>query len=370
MALRVTLIGHYPPPYGGVATLMAQMEAALSSAGCRVTIFNLGHGRPEGERVINLGDRNRIRETLRLWRTFANSDSDIFHYISASYRSFWLAVVCITLATLTRKRMVVSFVGGAFTEFIETLGSAKRCVARLALSRATALLACNDEIARVLGRLVPEAETTKISNSFPFDAPSADALPSDVREFLASRSPVITTTGAASTEYGLIDAVRAVGRLRERHSAVGLVIVMTRYGNAEYEVRLLDSIEDERLSEHVLLARDLPSFVSLLGCSDVFLRCTLVDGDSMSVREALALGVPVVASDTPFRPDGAILYRRGDVDGMIERLIEALNTGRADSGAARGEAEANLRVLVDVYEGVASGASSSRQAPKAGSNAG
>ena len=52
MALRVTLIGHYPPPYGGVATLMAQMEAALTKAGAAVEIMNLGHGRPEGEHSV------------------------------------------------------------------------------------------------------------------------------------------------------------------------------------------------------------------------------------------------------------------------------------------------------------------------------
>ena len=56
MATKVTLIGHYPPPYGGVATLMAQMESALGAAGLPVTIWNLGHGNPSGERVVDFDD--------------------------------------------------------------------------------------------------------------------------------------------------------------------------------------------------------------------------------------------------------------------------------------------------------------------------
>ena len=51
MSLKVTLIGHYPPPFGGVAAVFhVQMESALSEAGCRVTVWNLGHGSPAGER--------------------------------------------------------------------------------------------------------------------------------------------------------------------------------------------------------------------------------------------------------------------------------------------------------------------------------
>jgi hypothetical protein len=51
--------------------------------------------------------------------------------------------------------------------------------------------------------------------------------------------------------------------------------------------------------------------LALMSACDVFLRPTLEDGDSISVREALALGVPVVASRVGARPAGAILFRPG-----------------------------------------------------------
>ncbi len=355
MATRVTLIGHYPPPYGGVATLMAQMESALGAAGLPVTIWNLGHGSPTGERVVDFDDSNRVHEVWQLWRALAGSEGDVFHVLSSSYRSFWMASVCLVLAGMTRRKMVVSFVGGAFAEFVGSLRGGKRSFARFALSKAAMLLPCNEEIERAVAKLAPGRPMRRISNTFPFDAEAAGPLLEDVERFVESRSPVVSTTGAASAEYDLVGAVRGVAGLRGKHPEVGFVIVMTRYGNSAYQEELDRAIEEEGLAEHVLVARDIPSFVALLARSDAFLRSTLVDGDSMSVREALSLGLPTVASDTPFRPEGVILYRKGEVPDMMEKLEAALSAGRADGADAREEAGENLEALVGIYEDVARG---------------
>jgi glycosyltransferase involved in cell wall biosynthesis len=354
-ALSVTLIGHYPPPYGGVATLMKQMEGALTEAGCRVTIFNVGGGKAEGDHVVNFDRGNRLREVFELHRAFASSESDVFHTISASYRSFWMGAVTIVLARLSRRRIVVSFVGGAFADFVGSMGPLTRAVARFILSLADALIPCNDEITRAFERLVPGKPIRRISNSFPLAGGGEGELPDAVRAFLSAHSPVVSTTGAGSHEYGLHGAVEAIGRLKDRHPRIGLVIVLTRYGSEDYETRLADAIRSGGLGESVLLTRDLPDFLALLRGSDVFLRSTLVDGDSMSVRESLLLGLPTVASATPFRPDGVSLFRPGDVDDMVRALDEALGRGRGDSLAARRESEENLGALLAVYRSVASG---------------
>jgi hypothetical protein len=58
----------------------------------------------------------------------------------------------------------------------------------------------------------------------------------------------------------------------------------------------------------------------------VFLRTTPYDGDSISVREALHIGAPVVATDNGMRPEGIHLIPSCDLaalHGEIEaRLIE------------------------------------------------
>ncbi|UCF79350.1 MAG: glycosyltransferase family 4 protein [Candidatus Eiseniibacteriota bacterium] len=348
--MKVTLVGHYPPPFGGVAALMRQIEAALRERGCEVSIFNLGPGRPEGEEVVNFNTSNRALEFLQLARAFVSHDSDVFHYLSASYRSFWLGTVCVALARMAGRRIVVSFVGGAFREFTAELGHLKSALAAFLLRRANALISCNSEIEEVLRSLVPGRTVHRMSNCFPPCGREKSGLTRDVEEFVARHSPLVCSTGAASPEYGLLSAVAALGKLRERFANVGMVLVLTRYGDASHEEALHRAIASEGLEGHVLVVRDLPDFISLLERSDVLLRSTLADGDSVSVREALFLGVPAVASDTPFRPEGVILFRRGDPGDMAEKLTQAL-THETHRPVPRFQEEAvgNLDALLQIY---------------------
>lgn len=54
------------------------------------------------------------------------------------------------------------------------------------------------------------------------------------------------------------------------------------------------------------------SFFELLKLVDAFIRDTATDGDSLSVREALYLGVPVLATDVVPRPRGVIEFKYND----------------------------------------------------------
>ncbi|PYS32840.1 MAG: glycosyl transferase, partial [Acidobacteria bacterium] len=64
--------------------------------------------------------------------------------------------------------------------------------------------------------------------------------------------------------------------------------------------------------------------LTLMARSAVFSRPTLRDGDSISVREAAALGVPVVASNVGTRPEGVLLFEPGDVAGFVEQVNRAV----------------------------------------------
>ncbi|MFH0777204.1 MAG: glycosyltransferase [Candidatus Eisenbacteria bacterium] len=347
--MKVTLIGHYPPPYGGVASLIAQVEVALRSEGFTVEVFNLGTGSPSGTHVTSFNTTNRAVQFLQLLRAFLASRSELFHYFSASYRSFWLGMLCVALAKLRGRRCVVSLVGGSFKDFVEGLRPFARSAAAAGLRVCDALIACNSEIEEVVSGLAPKKRVWRMSNRF---APSQgdSSVPDDLKVFVDSHSPVVSCTGAASREYGLPDALDAVARLRNEFPRIGLVLVLTKYGGASYEADLRDAVLLLGLGQHVSIQKDLPSFVSLLKRSDAFLRTTLVDGDSVSVREALCLGVPTVASDTPFRPRGVILYRKGETGDLAAKLGGALRSkGGGAPSDIREEGDENLSVLLEVY---------------------
>jgi glycosyltransferase involved in cell wall biosynthesis len=53
---------------------------------------------------------------------------------------------------------------------------------------------------------------------------------------------------------------------------------------------------------------------------DLFVRPTNTDGDSVSIREALHLGLPVVASDAVSRPEVCSIFATRDMDDF-ERAV-------------------------------------------------
>jgi glycosyltransferase involved in cell wall biosynthesis len=122
-------------------------------------------------------------------------------------------------------------------------------------------------------------------------------------------------------EYGFELLVNAVARLKEKHPRIGCLVMST--GEDREEAARL--VTKHRLDDAMLLAGDLDHelCLALMARSAVFVRPTFRDGDSISVREAVALRVPVVASNVGTRPEGVYLFEAGSVEGLIEQVERA-----------------------------------------------
>ena len=51
-----------------------------------------------------------------------------------------------------------------------------------------------------------------------------------------------------------------------------------------------------------------PKTLAVIARADLLLRTTVYDGDAISVREGLAIGTRVLATDNGMRPDGVFLF--------------------------------------------------------------
>ena len=81
--------------------------------------------------------------------------------------------------------------------------------------------------------------------------------------------------------------------------------------------------------------------------SDLLVRSTWYDGDAISVREALHLGTPVIATDNGMRPEGVDLVPPRDATALLDAITRRLT----DPGPApaRTGARDNLQAVLDVY---------------------
>jgi glycosyltransferase involved in cell wall biosynthesis len=82
--------------------------------------------------------------------------------------------------------------------------------------------------------------------------------------------------------------------------------------------------------------------------SDLMLRTTLFDGDAISVREALYLSTPVIASDNGMRPAGVHLIPKSDLQALLSAIEERL--AQPASGKVKSASDdSNLQAVLDFY---------------------
>ncbi len=79
-----------------------------------------------------------------------------------------------------------------------------------------------------------------------------------------------------------------------------------------------------QISENVLLfLKPLNNPTLLWRKSDIVLRPTLTDGDSLVVREAINEGTYVIASDVTERPEDVILFKSENIDDLSNKIIRS-----------------------------------------------
>lgn len=85
------------------------------------------------------------------------------------------------------------------------------------------------------------------------------------------------------------------------------------------------------IADKIIIYEKSLSFIRLIEKSDIVLRTTNTDGDAISVREALFLGKPVIASDVVCRPKGTLLFKTRDAEDLFN-VVTKTQIGCQDIG--------------------------------------
>jgi glycosyltransferase involved in cell wall biosynthesis len=115
------------------------------------------------------------------------------------------------------------------------------------------------------------------------------------RLHLAPGAPLAVYTGRLDRAKGLTDLVAAWEELAAQRPQARLWLA----GEGPYHEDLEGQIEARGLSGRVVLAGVFDSVDELLAAADVFVLPSQEEGMSLALLEAMAAGVPVVASDIP-----------------------------------------------------------------------
>ncbi len=183
--------------------------------------------------------------------------------------------------------------------------------------------------------------------------PKTSLLPMELREELQKYSKVIvslsTFSGKVNTQediYGFDVILEAIRASSFRNDTIIILVDANGKLRKVYSNRISE-LEKEKGVRILYYDKEI-NFPDLLSKSAVFIRATRSDGDAVSVREALYLGIPVIASDCVERPAGCILFKSGDVVDLTKKIPEALHKR---SGLHYKQADF-AEVLIELYKGI------------------
>jgi glycosyltransferase involved in cell wall biosynthesis len=220
-------------------------------------------------------------------------------------------------------KSLMTFHSGGFPTTPEGMALGPNSFAGMVLRRFDGLIAVNAEIMGFFQKMRISPRRARIISPYSFlTDENSSPLPAPIAEFFAAHDPVLISAGQLEPEYDLRLQIEALSRLRDKFPRAGLLLL----GSGSIEKDLLAQIEAQQCAPHVLLPGDVPhsATIEAMARSRILLRTTWYDGDAISVREAMQVGTPVIATDNSMRPAGVRLIPRSDVAALLRAIEEEL----------------------------------------------
>jgi glycosyltransferase involved in cell wall biosynthesis len=265
------------------------------------------------------------------------------------------------------KRIVFTFHSGGYPSSPRGRSTTASSFTGFVLRRFDRLIAVNSALVDFFRKVGVSDERVALicPHSFPGEfsignGTAIEAMPEQLACFLEAHNPNLISVGGLEPEYDLPLQIQVLSRVRERFGNAGLVMIGS--GRKENEVRALIAAQPDE--DHMLLAGDVAHRATLqaIARSDVMLRTTLYDGDAISVREALHLGIPVIATDNGMRPEGVRLIPVSDENALFAAIETVLSAGKRQTPQAVEADEENLDAVYRLYGEVLSRPDTSKRA--------
>jgi glycosyltransferase involved in cell wall biosynthesis len=347
---KVLLVGDYPPPHGGVAVHVDELQRAIRAAGGEAVVLDIGKGQLPTEGVIPAGSPAQF--LLQLALHVARGFLVHVHTGGANRKSWMLASLCAAAGRASGRPAVLSLHSGLGPAWLAE-SQFRRAVAARVGGAFGAVVAASHPIARTLRICGVPAARISVMPAFSRALLAPGPPPPRLEEIRREGQPVLCAMLAPGKVYGAEVLLRAFARLRAAVPRAQLVLYGAGTADASLRAlaRQLCGASAEAVHGLGELAR--PAALGLISQSDLFVRPTLADGDSVSVREALALGRRVVATAVGTRPAGVLLVPPGDDLQLARALREALAAPVAASGPAEGASAGveSFARLFDLYRG-------------------
>lgn len=311
---KIIIYGSYPPPIGGVAIHVKRLVEYLAKEKVSYEFY---------------WKSANISSVLRFIFSQFNFKSNIIHVFG--FQKWKEQLILLILIYFFNKKIIVSILNDRPMIFYNNLPFIQRLIARLFFRKISKLIAVSSHIKI---SLVAREKICCISTFI--EPHSSEILGKKIPDWIYSIRKgfkFLITASAFRIKffnnqdlYGIDLSIELMKRIiASGRSNVAFLYHIPDIQNYKYFSKMKDLILQYNLQNNFFFnTESLPSYLSILNISDLFIRPTNTDGDSLSVREAIYFGVPTIASDASTRPEGTIIFKNRDVESLFEKCLEVL----------------------------------------------
>jgi glycogen synthase len=306
---------------------MWSAHTLMKQTGLKCSVLNVQPKAPQSDAYISIsGGAGLLKE---LFRHVYDEWTLNVHTNGHNIKSWLTSLVCGFTAQFGPGG-TLTLHSGMVPDYLRGGPEWRKTVARFTCLLYDRVVCVNEEIAEELALLGIPRRQIEIKPAFLPVPVSEVIIPDRIDSWMRRHSPLISATLFFRPEYGFELLMEAVSVLRRHYPGLGCLVM----GGSDDTVEARRFIEERGLKETVFLAGDVDHelCLALLARSTAFVRPTFRDGDSISVREAISSGIPVVASNVGTRPEGTLLFEAGDVHGLVRQVQKVLSSppGRQD----------------------------------------
>lgn len=331
----LAVVGVLPPPFGGVSVHVKRYMELLARSGVSATLYEQTGKSDSAKRVVPLNN-----SPVRFVKFLMTFEEKVVHFHFNNHRA--LAIAGQFLHLRKGKKAILTVHSEKLVRWYDEKGWIYRKTIADCFRRADHLVCVSQPICDFMSERL-EIDHSKLSVIPAYLPPTSEEkvphhIPQEVNDFITGREKVVGTHGwfGYFVNGNHVYSFDHIARLAQEISDSGRNIAMYTVISGNYEDAHRDKIKalQEKLSDSWLIVESPFSCAALYEKTDLFVRPTVTDGDSVSVRECLSAGVSVLASDAVPRPDPCQLYESRNYEELSTRFWKLLDATKTTANSA------------------------------------
>jgi len=319
--LLIELWGTYPPPYGGVTVHLKRLFHRLKEEPSFELIFLNFNG------TVHAPEENILKVKFLPWAFVALifKKKRILHIHTRQV----LAWVLIRIFGFRHRKLIT--LHNQILRFEN--GWLKKKLIRFGLNGFDKIILNDNEYGHyIIKNFNVDSQKLKYIGAFlpPLES-EFTGLPEEIIRFRKRKKYLLSANAwqlvliNGNDLYGFDTLINLVFELKKTGLDIGLIFLLPQKGDAEYYRKMITKIDELDLNDDILIyEKGLANAFEVWAISDLFLRPTYSDIEGLSVKEALFVGTPVIASDVCQRPKNCYVYHYGDFNDILDKAKDVL----------------------------------------------